>query len=49
MPGTSTVNWAGADQILSNGATVAVDSAGRIKVYSFGTTHVVIDVAGYVG
>ena len=48
-PGTSTINWGGPNMILSNGATIAVDSGGKIKIFCHSTTHCVIDVMGYVG
>jgi hypothetical protein len=48
-PATAAANWSQPNQILGSDATVAVDAEGRIKITAgFGSTHVVIDVVGFV-
>ncbi|MFZ8967830.1 MAG: hypothetical protein ACO20G_02210 [Ilumatobacteraceae bacterium] len=44
-PNVSTLNFATGD-IVANGALVRLDS-GRMCVYSYGTTDVIIDLAGW--
>lgn len=47
-PNTSTINWFGPNQTLANGATISTDVAGKIKIFCRKSTHVVVDVTGYV-
>ncbi len=47
-PKTSTVNWFGSNQNIANGATISTDAAGKIKIFCRKSTHVVVDVTGYV-
>lgn len=47
---TSSINWSGPDQSIANGSIVRVDGERRIKVFvgdQPGSTHAIIDVAGY--
>ena len=48
LPATSTINWFGTNQNLATTTTVAVDSAGRIKVTAGPRgTHFIVDLVGY--
>jgi hypothetical protein len=48
-PGTSSINWFGANQNLANSVTTAVDATGAIKIHvGANRTHVVVDLAGYI-
>ena len=46
LPGTSTANYA-AGQTVANGAIVQVGSGGRICIFSYAATHLLVDVSGY--
>ncbi len=48
-PAVSTANPEGPDDIRSNLAIVKVGAAGKVSVFSYQPTEVVIDVVGYVG
>lgn len=47
-PITANVNWKSSNQDVGNGATVRLGTGGRIKVYSYQSTHLVMDVVGYI-
>lgn len=47
-PNTSTLNY-GLGQTIANGAIVKPGANGEVCVYSFATTHLVLDVMGYFG
>ena len=47
-PNASSINWGIGTQVLANGLTIGVGSAGTIKVYTFDATDVIIDVTGYL-
>lgn len=48
-PGSSTLNWMGAQQTIANGyiSKISADRKVAIRVGSAGTTHLVLDVSGY--
>jgi hypothetical protein len=46
-PGTANINFA-AGQDLSNSFTVGLSASGSVNVAASATTHVVIDITGYV-
>jgi hypothetical protein len=49
-PGTSSINWYAAGQIVANAATVAVSPSQQIKLLAAsggGAAHVIIDLLGY--
>jgi hypothetical protein len=45
-PGTANINYQGAD--LSNAFTVGLSPTGSINLAASGSTHVVIDIGGYI-
>lgn len=47
LPTASTVNY-GAGEVVPNGAVVRLDEFGRVCVFTFAETDVVIDVTGFV-
>lgn len=48
-PGSSSINWSAAGQILANTTVVAMDAAGQIKIRGGAArTHVVIDRIGWL-
>lgn len=46
-PMTSTVNYT-KDQVVANGATIELNKAGEISIYSMTDTHVIVDVTGWL-
>ena len=47
-PNASSINWGTGTQVLANGLTIGVGSAGTIKVFTFDATDVIIDLTGYI-
>ena len=47
-PNASSINWGIGTQVLANGLTIGVGSAGTIKVFTYDATDVIIDITGYL-
>ena len=48
---TSSINWSGPDQSVANGSIVRIDDSRQVKIFGgdqTGSTHVILDVTGYV-
>lgn len=46
-PGTASLNWFGAAQILNTTTWSSVDGSANVNIYCFGSTDFVVDVIGY--
>ena len=47
-PNASSINWGIGTQVLANGLTIGVSSAGTIRVFTFDATDVIIDITGFL-
>jgi len=47
FPGTSSINWFGANQTLAVTTVTAVDSASKVALFASSSTDLIIDVLGY--
>ena len=47
FPGTSNLNWFGADQTLAVTTFSAVDATSKVALFASSNTDVIIDVLGY--
>ncbi len=47
-PNASSINWGIGTQVIANGLTIGLGSGGKIKVYTFDATDVIIDVMGFI-
>lgn len=47
-PETSAINWSQPDTAVANSLTVATGASGTIQVYASDTTHVIVDVLGFL-